>query len=109
MDRQPITSMKEFVNEYKHEYPGSRFFNRDVLRNTHQRLSGMTLLKCYLKVTDIWGKEHTCYVVSSRLISDRWRPRVYHYFDVNTLEHVIRENNRFSYFDQDGNTSDIVN
>lgn len=49
----------------------------------------MRLLKGTVQVTDSLGKEHTCYVLSSlQRIPMVGRKRVYHYFDVETLENI---------------------
>ena len=49
----------------------------------------MRLLKGTVQVTDSLGKEHTCYVVSSRQRIPMVGPkRVYHHFDVETLEDI---------------------
>lgn len=71
-------------------HPNSHFFDKKTLKFFGETLSTMRLLKDKLTVTDSSGEKHTCYVLSSRqrLYNGKTR-RFYHYFDENTLEHVI--------------------
>lgn len=76
----------------RHEgkHPGSHFFDPDTLRFFGERLSEMRVLKQIETVTSAGGEKHTCYCVSSLQRKAPGGPRrKYHYFDVDTLEHVI--------------------
>lgn len=74
---------------YYAKHPNGHFFDRETLKWFGERFSEMRLLKGTVQVTDSLGKEHTCYVLSSlQRIPMVGRKRVYHYFDVETLEDI---------------------
>ena len=81
-------SIDEFINLYQEKHPDGHFFDKDTLKFFGERRSAMGVLKKLETIVDISGKPHQCYVVSS-LRTKPSRGRVYHYFDVDTLEDVI--------------------
>jgi len=75
------------AHEAKH--PGSHFFNPDTLRFFGETLSSMRLLKGHTVVKDMTGRNHECYVlVTTQKPPFGKRHRVYHYFDIETLEQI---------------------
>jgi len=72
----------------------THFFDPDTLKFFGERLSDMRLLKDKMEITDICGEKHTCYVVSVTRRKNAFgscKPyKYYHYFDVDTFQHVIR-------------------
>ena len=71
------------------KHPGSHFFDSETLRFFGETMFGMRLLKGTMKKTDSLGVEHICYVLSStQKIPMVGRKRVYHYFDVETLDDI---------------------
>lgn len=86
-----VYSVYGLISEYQRTHPNGHFFDRDTLKFFGETISSMRLLKGIVKVTDSMGEEHTCYVLSSLQKKCPAGPRrVHHYFDVNTLEHVVR-------------------
>lgn len=89
-DTKQITIDQLKTRYYEHN-PEGHFFDGKTLKFFGERFSEMRVLKGTVNVTSAGGYEHECYMVSSRQ-----RPgmglapkRVYHYFDVETFEHVI--------------------
>lgn len=75
----------------RHEgkHPGSHFFDAETLRFFGERLSEMRVLKTLETVTDYNGNPRKCYCLSSLQRNAPGGPRrKYHYFDVETFEHV---------------------
>lgn len=71
-------------------HPTSHFFDRETLSFFGERLSEMRVLHGTVDVKSAGGFPHTCYILSSRQHNAPGGPRrVYHYFDVETFEHVI--------------------
>ena len=63
------------------KHPDSHFFG--------ERFSEMRLLKSKATATDGLGEKHLCYLLSSvQRIPMVGRKRVWHCFDVETLEHI---------------------
>ena len=83
-------NVSEFIRDYYERNPDGHFFDRETLKIFGETISTMKLLRKSEEITDIAGKKHTCYVLSAvqREPYGR-RKRVYHYFDVDTLEDVI--------------------
>ena len=76
----------EFVAKYKEKNPEGHYFDSDTLKFFGERLSEMRVLKDVFEKTDICGKKHKVYCVSSIRRSDFSKPhRHYAYFDVETL------------------------
>ena len=91
-----VGGYKMTINELKRMHlkknDGSHFFDRDTLRFFGESLSRMKVLKKTVSITDTFGEEHECYVVSATRTKD-WngscKPYTfYHYFDVDTLQAV---------------------
>lgn len=92
MDKQqtPIKNIDAFIYEYGKQHPDGHFFDHDTLKFFGERISEMRLLKGFVTITDISGEKHVCYMISSRQRKCPGGPRrVYHYFDKDTLDHVI--------------------
>ncbi len=71
------------------KHPDSHFFDRDTLKFFGERFSEMRLLKSKVTATDGLGEKHLCYLLSSvQRIPMVGRKRVWHCFDVETLEHI---------------------
>lgn len=75
---------------YREKRPNGHFFDPKTLKFFGERMSEMRLLKGTVKIKSAGGYEHECYVVSTtQRPGPPLRPRrVYHYFDVSTLEDV---------------------
>lgn len=76
---------------YREKRPDGHFFDPETLKFFGERMSEMRLLKNTSHITSAGGYEHECYVLSSvqRPGPPLRRRRVYHYFDVETLEDVV--------------------
>lgn len=87
----PPKDIRELRSLYACMRPNGHFFDHDTMKFFGERLSEMRLLKRPARIIDISCTERRCYVVSSvqRPGPPLTRRRVYHYFDVNTLEDVI--------------------
>ena len=86
-----IDSVYGLISAHKRARPDSHFFDSDTLKFFGETVSSMRLLKGTVKVTDSMGEEHNCYVLSSLQRNCPAGPRrAHHYFDVNTLEHIVR-------------------
>lgn len=84
-----INDVYDLRAAYYEKHPNGHFFDPDTLKFFGERFSEMRLFKGTVQVTDSLGKEHTCYVVSSRQRIPMVGPkRVYHHFDVETLEDI---------------------
>jgi len=72
----------------------SHFFDHDTLKFFGERLSDMRVLKDTVNITDYSGDVHECYVISVTRRKNAFGPckpyRFYHYFDVNTYQHITR-------------------
>lgn len=70
------------------------FFDRDTLKFFGERISDMRVLKDTVKIKDVCGNEHTCYIISATRRKNAFgtcKPyKYYHYFDTETFEHVTR-------------------
>lgn len=88
----PITTADRFIREHQSKHPNSHFFDRDTLKFFGERRSDMYLHKEPVTITDVSGERHTCYVLSSvQRNYPSSKRRVWHYFDIKTLEQVIKE------------------
>lgn len=75
--------------DHESKHPDSHFFDQKTLQFFGETMSTMRLLKKTAKVKDVMGEEHECYVLStSQRLPSGSRRRVWHYFDINTLEQV---------------------
>jgi len=82
-------SASHFIDDFERRHPGSYFFRRNTLIFFGERISDMRILKETATITDYDGA-HECYVLSSLQRKYPGGPRrKYHYFDVDTLEHII--------------------
>lgn len=78
-------------SRYEGKHPHGHFFDADTLKFFGERLSEMRVLKGTVKIKDICNEEHECYVVSSYQRKCPSGPcRAYHYFDVETYDHIIK-------------------
>ena len=78
------------INRHNGKHPSSHFFDRDTLKFFGERISEMRVLKNTETITDAGGEKHICYCLSSLQHNAPGRPRrVYHYFDVDTFDHII--------------------
>ena len=85
------TNVYGLIDRYTTTHPHGHFFDRDTLKFFGESLSTMRLLKGTVKIKDISGEEHECYVLSSlQKTHPLGARRVYTYFDVNTFDDVIR-------------------
>ncbi len=88
--KRPPKNIDQLIDRYYETHPNGHFFDAKTLKFFGERRSEMRLLKGTVQITDACGEKHTCYVVSSRQrpgppLSPR---RVYHHFDVETLEDI---------------------
>ena len=85
-----IKTLSDLICEYYTKHPNGHFFDRDTLKFFGERRSDMRLLKAKSHITDASGCEHTCYVISciQRPGPPLTPRRVYHYFDINTLDDI---------------------
>ena len=82
-----IRDMYDLRAAYYEAHPNGHFFDRDTLKFFGERFSEMRLLKGKRQSKDSLGNIHTCYVVSAtQRIPLVGKKRVYHHFDVDTLE-----------------------
>ena len=83
-------TINKLIKAYYEKHPDGHYFDKDTLRIFGERISDMYVLKDTVKIQDISGEEHECYIVS-RL--QRNHPggarRTYAYFDVDTLNDII--------------------
>ena len=88
--RIPPRNIDQLISRYYEAHPNGHFFDRKTLKFFGERKSEMRLLKGTVKVTDVCGEVHECYVVSSvQRPGPPLKPRrKYHYFDVGTLNDV---------------------
>lgn len=80
-----------FISKFKEKHPNDHYFDSDTLKFWGERISEMRILKDPVKTSDIYGEEHVVYVLSKKMKD--WngkRIRVHDYFDVDTLERIIR-------------------
>lgn len=75
---------------YAEKRPDGHFFDQKTLKFFGERLSEMRLLKGTVEIESAGGYAHECYVISTvQRPGPPLKPRrVYHYFDVETLENV---------------------
>lgn len=79
------------INKYYQHHPTGHYFDDTTLRFFGERKSEMRVLKGTIKVTDICGDEHECYMVSSvQHKAPGGAKRHYAYFDTTTFDHVVR-------------------
>lgn len=85
-----IHSVSDLVGAYQRAHPDGHFFDPKTLKFFGERRSEMRLLRRTTVVTSAAGVQHECHVLSS--VQRPGPPlaprRVYHYFDVETLEPV---------------------
>lgn len=80
-------TVEELKRECKSHNPDSHFFDSDTLKFFGD--SKMYVLKGTAEIVDIFGEKHTCYVLSTFQKNFPFKAtRRYHYFDVNTFEHI---------------------
>ncbi len=78
------------ISRYYDKHPDGHYFDRETLKFFGESVSTMRLLKGTVKITDVSGDQHECYVLSKLQKSHPMGPRrTYAYFDVNTLEDVV--------------------
>lgn len=80
-----------FISKFKEKHPEDHYFDPNTLKFWGERISEMYILKNTVKISDIYGEEHTAFVLSKKMKD--WngkRIRMHDYFDVNTLERIIR-------------------
>lgn len=86
-----IDSVYGLMSAHKRAHPDSHFFDSDTLKFFGETVSSMRLLNEIVRVVDSMGEKHNCYMLSSLQRKYPTGPRrVYHYFDVDTLEHIVR-------------------
>ncbi len=85
-----ISTMTQLEEAYKRTHPNGHFFDPKTLKFFGERRSDMRLLKGTVKIKDVCGDEHECYVVSvmQRPPAPLRKRRKYHYFDAATFEDV---------------------
>lgn len=89
--KQKINTVYGLISAYQSTHPHGHYFDEDTLRFFGERISEMRLLKGTATIMDCMGEEHTCYVLSSLQRKHPMGPRrKYTYFDVETLDDVIR-------------------
>ena len=82
-------SASYFIDDFERRHPQSYFFRRNTLKFFGERISDMRILQKTATIADYDGA-HECYVLSSLQRKYPGGPRrKYHYFDVDTLEHII--------------------
>ena len=85
-----IHSVYGLRDAYYEKNPNGHYFDRDTLKFFGESFSSMRLLKGTVKIKDISGEEHECYVLSSLQRKHPAGPRrKYTYFDVHTIEDII--------------------
>lgn len=90
MTKNTINTPFALADAYQRKHPDGHFFDRDTLRFFGERFSDMYLFKKTKNVIDHSGCEHTCYILSTLQRNHPSGPtRVYHYFDVETLDDVL--------------------
>lgn len=84
----------QFKKMHETKNPDSYYFSPDTLKFYGERLSEMRVYKKTTHITDDYGREHECYVISSyqRNAPKGVNPRKLHYFDVDTLDRVLSKN-----------------
>jgi hypothetical protein len=81
-------TVRDVRNAHLAAFPFSHVFDEETLRCTGETISGMRLLKSTVHVDTIHG-EVECYCVSSsQKYPDGERRRVYHYFDVLSMQNI---------------------
>ena len=84
-------SIGYFINAHESKNPNSYYFSKNALKFFGERLSEMRVLKNTEVVKDSMGELHQCYVVSSvQHNHPNGATRHYAYFDVDTLEEVLK-------------------
>lgn len=80
----------DLIYKYYQHHPTGHYFDSDTLRFFGERKSEMRVLKGTVKITDVCGDEHECYVVSSIQHKHPIKPtRHYAYFDTTSFEHIL--------------------
>lgn len=82
-------TLSELIREYKKR--NSHYFDKDTLKHWGEKLSDMYILQKTVFIKDIRGQMHEC-IVLSKISKDFFgKPfRKYDYFDVNTLNRIIK-------------------
>lgn len=84
------TDVYGLMSRYYEKHPDGHFFDRDTLKFFGETISTMRLLKGTVKVKDVSGEVHECYMLSKLQKNHPLGPRrAYSYFDVDTLDDVI--------------------
>ena len=85
-----IKDVYDLKAAYQEKHPEGHFFDIQTLKFFGERLSEMTLFDKTVNIVDYLGEKHKCHVLSTK---QNWCPggpkRIYHYFDVDTIEHII--------------------
>ena len=79
----------ELIDKYYKNNPYGHFFDSRTLKFFGERMSEMRVLKKTVNVESAGGFKHECYVLSSYQHKAPVPGRAYHYFDVETFDHVI--------------------
>ena len=85
-----IRDVYDLKAAYQEKHPEGHFFDIQTLKFFGERLSEMTLLDKTVNIVDYLGEKHKCHVLSTKQNGCPGGPkRRYHYFDVDTIEHII--------------------
>jgi hypothetical protein len=85
-----IRDVYDLKAAYQEKHPEGHFFDIQTLKFFGERLSEMTLLDKQATIVDYLGEKHKCHVLSTKQNGFPGGPkRRYHYFDVDTIEHII--------------------
>lgn len=80
----------ELKKNYQKHHPDGHFFDRQTLKFFGETESKMYVHKNKTVITDISGKKHHAYILSSMQRKHPCGPRrVYHYFDAKTFDQII--------------------
>lgn len=86
-----ISDVYDLRSAYYAKHPDGHYFDHDTLKFFGESLSTMRLLKGTVKIKDCCDEEHECYMLSSlQKKAPGGQSRHYAYFDVETLDNVIR-------------------
>ena len=85
-----IQTISDLQSAYRKKHPNGHFFDQETLKFFGERLSEMCLRKSRAHNKYAAGNEHKCSFVSAvqRPGAPLKKRRVYHYFDMTTLEDV---------------------
>jgi len=82
---------EKLIMEYSKRYPDEHFFDEDTLAFFGEKVSEMRIADRIEEVEDYCGDKHDCFVlVTYQHNAPSFCPAfAYHYFDVNTFEHIV--------------------